>query len=339
MKRSLKFRLGFLALAIISYVIGFQVMPEQLNSTYEMTVVSGISVLYFLVLPVLYWIAIINIGKQKPWKILAILSLSALMARLSFPEDIASYFEFVMWVRYPILAVILLFEIYLLFSVIKGLWQARKLKGDPRIKALNISDDEKSQMVGMIMAGEAANWFYSIPKFSANHPKAMTNIKLLSAKAWFMWLMIGLCFIGSTIAYLLLVDWSEIAAILVSAIVGYGFLTFIANYRISRHYSLYVHDDKLVINNSIWGLLMVNIADIKAVTITETTKTKDEDILFVGRGDVANVTVDFNLTQRYFGAMGQLPEPIEQLLLVVDEPHKLQQTIELAQSNKADSES
>ncbi|WP_285164030.1 hypothetical protein [Shewanella goraebulensis] len=328
MKRSMKFRLGFLALAIISYVIGFQVLPEQLNSAYEMTIVGGMSALYFLVLPILYWIAIINIGQQKTWKILMILSLSALMARLSFPPEIASYFEFMMWIKYPVIVIIILLEMYLLISVVKGLWHARKLKGDPRIKALNMNKDEKSQMVGMIMAGEAANWFYSIPKFSANHPKAIANIRLISANMWFMWLMISLCFLGSTIAYLLLVDWSEIAAVLVSAIVGYGFLSFIANYRLSRHYSLYMHDEKLVVNNSMWGLLMVDINDIKSVTIAETAKSTAEEILFVGRGDTANVIVDFKQTQRYFGAMGQMPEPIEQLLLVLDKPQLLKLVIE-----------
>ncbi|MGI2219165.1 hypothetical protein ACRN94_19650 [Shewanella baltica] len=95
LRRPAKYRIYFLILMIIVYWLGFNLLPEQLTQTSEQLSLAVVSALYFVLLPLLYWYWIIKIGAQKSWKILVILSLSSLMARLSYPPQIAEYFEFI----------------------------------------------------------------------------------------------------------------------------------------------------------------------------------------------------------------------------------------------------
>ncbi|QQX80686.1 hypothetical protein JK628_02070 [Shewanella sp. KX20019] len=335
MRRSVKFRVSFLALAIISYVIGFNSLPESLSSDVDMYKLVAIAGLYFIFLPVLYWFWIIKAGKQKPWKLLLIFSLSGLMARLSFPAEIASYFEFIMWLRYPIIAILLLIEFYLMFSIIKGLWQARSMKGDPRVHIVDKYQDDKKRSLALVLASEPASWYYAIPWFSRQHVSSDYTIDLLSGKPW-AWLAMLLGTLSAAAGvYILLSSWSELVAIIVSSIIAYGVVFVTANYRVSKHYSLYIQQDKLVINNSMWGFLAIDIADVERIEVGCWDKVraaeegeKESEQLCFGRGKKANLHLKFSQPQTYFGALGQLPEQISELKLVVNEPRKLADELE-----------
>jgi len=111
-----------LLIALTNYYLGFAFIPESTAGVLGLYPVIFASVIYFALLPVLYWFMIIKAGKQKAWKLIIILSLSSAVARYSFPEDIAQYFDFILWLRYAIIAVLLLIEFYLMFVIVKGLW-------------------------------------------------------------------------------------------------------------------------------------------------------------------------------------------------------------------------
>ncbi|UUO25511.1 hypothetical protein FGD67_21550 [Colwellia sp. M166] len=49
---------------------------------------------------------------------------------------------------------------------------------------------------------------------------------------------------SSLTSYQLLIDWSETAAIIVATSILYSFILLTANYRLSRHYSMYIQDEK-----------------------------------------------------------------------------------------------
>jgi hypothetical protein len=343
MRRSVKRRVSFLALAIISYVIGFNFLPESLASDVDMFKLVAIAGIYFVLLPILYWFWIIKAGKQKAWKLLLIFSLSGLMARLSFPAEVASYFEFIMWLRYPIIAILLLIEFYLMVSIAKGLWQARSMKGDPRVHIVDKyqDEDDKKRSLALVLASEPASWYYAIPWFSRQHVSSDNAIELLSAKTW-MWLLMLLgTLVMSAACFMLLSLWSELAAIIVTSIIAYGVVFVTANYRVSKHYSLYIQQDKLVINNSMWGFLTVNIAQISQLEAGTWDKKSilkqgdsDDELLCFGRGVNANVRLTFSQPQTYFGALGQLPEQIEQLYLVASDPDALVQQLRGIQDEK-----
>ncbi|GGP87448.1 hypothetical protein [Shewanella ulleungensis] len=326
MRVTVKYRLVFLVLMVLSFVIGVQWTPETLASDTDKRVLYFISALYFVLLPLSYWYCIIKKGAQKLWKLIVIFSLSSLVARLSFPAEIAHYFEFIAWLRYPIIAVLLVIELYLIVSVVRGLLKVRKLKGDPRVGAVETyrEGDDKSLTIALIMASEATNWFYSIPWFSRNHPPVITNINLKSAARWHVLLLITGCIVASCSSYLLLVSWSEWVAIIVSSIIGYTLMSIVANHRLSRYYSLYLMRDNLVINNSLWGFMVVNMADIASVEPQGSSElNKDEPgtiLIGCGRG---NVTVTLNRPVVYHGGMGQLPEPMTVIHLSVDAPQQL----------------
>jgi hypothetical protein len=225
---------------------------------------------------------------------------------------------------------LLVIELYLVVSVVRGLIKVRKLKGDPRVGAVETyrDGDEKSLTIALIMASEATNWFYSIPWFSRHHPVAIANINLNSATRWHVWLMLFGCITASCSSYLLLVSWSEWLAIIVSSIIAYTLMSIVANHRLSRYYSLYLIRDNLVINNSLWGFMVVNIADIASVAAQESTElNKDEpETIIIGRGQ-SNVTITLNRPVIYHGGMGQLPEPMITIHLSVDEPKLLIQAL------------
>lgn len=365
LRRQVKYRIAFLVLMIAVYTLGFHLLPAQLTNAREELFLAVVTALYFVLLPLLYWYWIIKIGAQKRWKILVVLSLSSLMARLSYPQEVAEYFEFIAWLRYPIIAVLLLIELYLMVSIIKGLWQARKASGDPRLTIVEqyaaiglqgldsaavkmASDnfnkssesdlskapipDEKKLTLGLILASEPASWYYAIPYFSRRHPAAIASLSLLSAKPWHALVIIAGLMTASVVSYSLLDGISHVAALFVSGLLLYSILLMAANYRISRYYSLYQRGDTLIINNGMWGFMAIDlnqISELKVGGLTSVLPSSSIDnsvigdapeILTIGRGDTANVQLIFNQPQVYYGAMGQLPESIKVLNLIVDEP-------------------
>ncbi|MFB2638053.1 hypothetical protein ACE02P_08490 [Shewanella bicestrii] len=369
LRRQAKYRIAFLVLMIAVYVLGFHLLPEQLTNTREALSLAVVTALYFVLLPVLYWYWIIKIGAQKPWKMLVVLSLSSLMARLSYPHELAEYFEFIAWLRYPIIAVLLLIELYLMVSIIKGLWQARKASGDPRLtiveqyaamaqpepsaeaekiesihpnkpseSGLPPSADEKRLTLGLILATEPASWYYAIPYFSRRHPEAIGSLNLLSAKPWHALVIIVGLMAASAVSYSLLDGISHIAALFVSGLLLYSILLMAANYRISRYYSLYQRADKLIINNGMWGFMAVDFTQISELKLghfsSPVSQTSQEaptpsdasEILTLGRGE-ANVQLIFKQPQVYYGAMGQLPESLTVVNLVVEDPQALADTL------------
>ena len=116
MRTIVKKRLQFLTVAAATFGAGFTWMPETISLDGSivdmMPLLLGI-VGYFILVPVLYWRWIIKAGQQKAWKIIISLSLSCLCARYSFPTNIAQHFDFITYVRYPIIAVVLIIEFYL----------------------------------------------------------------------------------------------------------------------------------------------------------------------------------------------------------------------------------
>lgn len=384
LRRPAQYRISFLILMIIVYWLGFNLLPEQLTQTSEQLSLALVSALYFMLLPLLYWYWIIKIGAQKSWKILVILSLSSLMARLSYPPQIAEYFEFIAWLRFPIIAILLLIELYLMVSIIKGLWQARKASGDPRlaiiaqyaetveqekgdeanelrsfnIKGASNTDFSKNQMLddkkltlGLILATEPASWYYAIPYFSRRHPLSITPLKLLSAQPWHALVIIMCLIAAATVSYTLVDNVSHIAAVFVSGLILYSVVLIAANYRISRYYSLYQREGKLIINNGIWGFMSIDLTQISELklgtflthvqpqqmggkSVGDSTAIHATEILTIGRGDTANVQLIFKRPQTYYGGMGQLPEPLTVINLVVDEPQVLADALGILQNYK-----
>ncbi|MGB1261690.1 MAG: hypothetical protein ACPG52_02175 [Cognaticolwellia sp.] len=333
MRTTVKYRLIFLLIAFTSYYLGFVFIPESTSGALGLYPVIIASIIYFLVLPILHWFLIIKAGQQKAWKILIILSISSAVARYSFPEDIAQYFEFILWLRYPIMAVLLIIELYLMYVIVKGLWQARNLTGDPRIGAIEKYDDEKKQGLALTFATEPASWYYAIPRLSRKHIKALDNISLLSGKAWHYFLVIVSLVALATLSYQLLVDWSETAAIIAATFILYSFILLTANYRLSRHYSIYVQDDKLIINNSIFNFMVIPLADINAITLNSLEDNEKEnsassaknhaisnELLKIGRGKQHNIKITFTQPIKYWGMMGAFVESFEQVLIEIEQP-------------------
>lgn len=324
MRAVVKKRIIFLVIAVLLYTLGFQWIPSELEfdgtlrSIFPLVIAS---IGYFIVIPILYWFLIIKAGKQKAWKLIIVLSLSSTCARYSFPVSIAEYFDFIMWIRYPVIAIILLFEFYLIYAIVKGLWQARKLSGDPRIHAFKkYQSDEKKFILALMMAWEPAGWYYAIPKFSRNHQAALSNLKLLSANRTHWLSFILMCVLLSVLSYYLLIDWSELAALFVSSAILWSLVFISANYRISRYYSVYIHENKLIINNAFWGFMAIELTQISRVEMGIWDKIKGSEELCFGRGKSTNLKLEFASEQTYLGGGGQFPEKVEEIKLNIDKP-------------------
>ncbi|NQZ80455.1 MAG: hypothetical protein HRT52_05505 [Colwellia sp.] len=337
MRTSTKKRLQYFVVAAIVYILGFQFIPESLN--YDGSIFSLHPLLlaitgYFILLPVLYWLWVIKAGKQKAWKILLALSLSSLCARYSFPQDIAQYFEFIMYLRYPLIAILLVVELYLMVTIIKGLWGARKLSGDPRLHTLTkYQDDEKKLLLALPMAWEPASWYYAIPKFSRKHNQALCQLVTRSRLTSHWLILIGACFAIGSFSYYLLVDWSEITAFILASFSFYSIIFVTANHRVAKNYSVYLDGDKLVINNAFWSFIMINVKDIKTVNQGLWSKADDKEQLMLGRGSHANIELCFSVEQTYLATMGQFPEKISKLWLHVDQPEQLLNQLKSAQQS------
>jgi len=334
MRQVVKNRLIFLVIAIITYSLGFQLLPSEftyrdLNSALPVIVASfG----YFVFLPVLHWFLVIKAGKQKPWKIILIFSLSSVCARYSFPTELAQYFEFIAWVRYPIIGILLLIELYLMYTIVKGLWQARKLKGDPRLHLLEkYKDDDKKLTMALPLSWEPASWYYAIPLFSKKHLKAIAHLSSASAGRLHYFALCSLFVILSGLSYFLLFELSELLAIIVSSLFFYTLVFLTANHRVSRNYSIYIIENNLVINNVFIGFMMVNLDDISSVEQVEWHKSSNKEQLCLGKGTgkgkEGNIRINFTNEQTYLGMFGQFPEQVSSVILHVNEPEILKASL------------
>ncbi|SQH74027.1 conserved membrane protein of unknown function [Shewanella benthica] len=220
MRTSIKFRLIFLICAISSYTLGFQLLPENLDGANSHLYVLVFSMLYFFILPIIYW-----------------------------------------------------------YCIIKALWQARNLSGDPRVHILDTfqEEDDKKRSLALVLASEPASWYYAIAYLSRNHVSGITHLKLRSAARWH-WLLMTLATLAmAALAYVIISPWSELLAIIVSSITGYGVIMLAANYRISSYFSIYGHREKLVINNSIWGFISIKVAYIASVALGRYPRKDDKE--------------------------------------------------------------
>ena len=325
MRPVVKYRLIFLALAIVLFTIGVQLTPESLATTEDELKLSLIAAGYFGLIPLAYWYCIIKKGGQKWWKLIIILSTSSVVARLSFPADIAGYFEFVAWLKYPIVGVLLIIEAYLVFTIIRGLLKVRKVKGDPRVSAVELyaDEDEKALSIAFIVAGGTAKRDYATPWFSRHHPTGISHLTLFRAQTWHLFFMLY-CWLTSCVAsYMILVNWSELAAIIVSSIISLTLVMLVANYRIARNYSMYLIRNRLVVNNAIWGFMAIDLNEIEAVEVNQMAKEVADDELAIGRGEQTNLTIRFKTPQWYFGGLGQLVEKLKVVHIHVAEPEKV----------------
>ncbi|NMP31729.1 hypothetical protein HII17_09155 [Thalassotalea sp. M1531] len=336
MRTSAKKRLHFFIIAIVVFTLGFQLLPESLPlnegliATWPLALAVGG---YFVLLPVLYWLWVIKSGKQKPWKILIVFSLACLCARYSFPSNIAEYFEFITYVRYPIIAILLIVELYLMVTIIKGLWQARSLSGDPRVHTFDkYKNDDKKLTAALPLSWEPASWYYTFPRFSRNHPEALTALKLMSSNRWHWLSMIAVFFIAGVISYQALVGWSEIAAVIVASLFFYSIILITANHRVSKHYSIYQNEEKLMINGAFLNFLSVNTSDIAAVNIGQFNKKDNKEQLMMGKGDKANIELVFTQPQIYVAMMGSLNEPVDKVWLNVANPQNIADALDKTDS-------
>ena len=338
MRTPTKKRLQFLVVAIVIYVLGFQFLPENLS--YDGSIESLVPLIlavagYFIFLPILHWLWVIKAGQQKPWKIIIIFSLSSLCARYSFPKDIAEYFEFIMYVRYPIMGILLIIELYLMVMIVKGLWQARKLSGDPRIHTVEkYQDDEKKLALALPLSWEPASWYYAIPKFSRRHSQAICQLVTRSMKTSHWAMLVAACFFVGSVSYYLLVGWSEVTALIVASLSFYTVIFVTANHRVAKNYSVYLQGDKLIINNAFMSFMMINTKDINMVNQGEWHKSDDKEQLMLGLGESANIELCFSEKQTYLATMGQFPEQVSKIWLHVDQPEQLVAQLSKTNVNK-----
>ena len=335
MRTATKKRLHFFVTALVVYVLGFQYLPETVDFSAGilLTDISQLMFIsaafaYFAFLPLLYWFWVIKAGELKPWRMLLVFSLSCVCARYSFPNNIAEYFEFISYVRYPIIAILLLIEFYLMAMVIKGLWQARKLSGDPRIHTQErFKDDEKRLAMALTFSWEPASWYYAIPRFSRRHVDAIANLNLYSAKRWHYALVMITCIAIGALSYYLIAMWSELVAIIVASIICYTVVFLTANYRVAKRYSVYINDDKLIINNSFLSFISIPLNQIDKVTLGEFKKSENKEQLLIGQGDTGNIELVFKESQTYQNCMASFPEQVDTLWLNLDSPALFEQTL------------
>jgi hypothetical protein len=337
MRTPIKKRLQFLTVAIIVYTLGFQLLPENLpyNGSIESILPVVLAIFgYFIFLPILHWFWVIKAGQQKKWKIILIFSLSSLCARYSFPQNFAEFFEFIMYVRYPLIGILLIIELYLMVMIVKGLWQARKLSGDPRIHTFEkYHNDEKKLALALPMSWEPASWYYAIPKFSRKHAQSIGQLVTHSMKKSHWLMLVSGCFIVGSLSYVLLIDWSEITAFIFASLSFYTVIFVTANHRVAKNYSIYLLGNKLIINNAFMSFIIIDTQNISTINQGQWKKADDKEQLMLGQGNTANIELCFNEEETYLATMGQFPENVSKLWLNVDKPELLLEQISKKRSD------
>jgi len=323
MRKPVRFRVIYLFVAITTYALGFTFLPETVESRFDQWLSGGFLLAYFVALPAFFWFCVIKVGEQKKWKIIIPLSIASVVARYSMPASLASYFEFLSWARYPVIALLLIIELAVVYHVVSMLWKSRKLSGDPRINALinHIDDDDKKRELALMMASEPASWYYAMPRFTKKHVPILANLSLLSAKRWHFGLLLAALIVLTWSSYTLLALWSELAAMIVSSVLFYSIVSLTASHRISRRFSMYCHNGYLVINATFFNLLLAPLPHVKTCEIG--SWVCDKEHLKVGRGDTANIKLTFSSPVYWFTLMGTFCERPTEVYLCVDNPDEM----------------
>ena len=320
MRKVTRYRLAFLLLAIGLYVLGIQLTPDEFNPDENWPVFAGLFTLYFAVIPLLHLLLVVIGSKQKLWKILIPFSSSSLVCRYSMPAALASYFEFIAYLRYPIIAVLLIIELAIVYHVVRMLWQCRTMQGDPRASAIKKmgDEDEKKRTTAVLFAYEPATWYYLFPFLSRNHAPSLAHLRLASS-SWITLVVLQIVlFVVTGALYYALALWSQLAAIIVGTLVGYTFIYLIANYRISKHHSAYVLDGHLVLNNNYLNLLVIPLTAISSIE-TDKVASPDEHALCLGNRS-PNVKLTLSTPCCYYNLMATLTDYVEEVYLSVDTP-------------------
>lgn len=326
MQKSARYRLIYFISMVATYLSGYQFLPDTLSTVADEVLTAVFAALYFIALPALYYYCVVVMGKQKLWKILISFSVSSLVARFTFPAEIATYFEFISWLRYPIMAVVIVLEIALVTMVVKSLWKARHLPGDPRLHAhKQFADDDKKRTAALLWAHEPASWFYAIPRFSRHHVPAIGRLVTRLAKPLNAALAILLTVFSTVLSYWLLVDWSQTAAVIVSSLVLWSVVAVVASIRLRRHFSVYVQGNDLVINAGIYRTLFADTAAISCVEAGCWKKSALSEALILGRGEQANVHIRLTKPAVLYSMMASIEEQFVDVYLVCEDPQSVVQ--------------
>lgn len=329
MQKPVRYRVIYFVAMVVTYLCGYQFLPETLSVPADDWLTGIFAALYFIGLPAIYYYCVIVVGGQKLWKLLISFSLSAVVARYTFPAEIAAYFEFIAWIRYPLAAVLILLELAIVYMVMKSLWKARHLPGDPRLHAhKEYADDDRKRTVAMIWSHEPASWYYAIPRFSRNHAPAIGKLVTRLSNPFWGWLTVLSVPASAILAYLLLESWSLTAAVIVSSLILWGTVSAVAAVRLRRHYSIYVQGDDLVINPGFYSTLFGKLSDIDSVTTGQWRKQDIGDSLLLGRGDTANVRIVFKRPAVQYSMMASFEDKQETVYLVCDKPEKLWEALQ-----------
>lgn len=327
MRTTVKFRVFYLSVMAIVYGMGFWLLPDRLDTPTSTILTTTFIAAYFAFLPSLYWYCVILKGKEKKWKLLIPFSLGCVVARYSLPQELANYFEVASYLRYPIIVIFLLIELALIWHILSMVWKVRKIQGDPRINALlNIPiKEDKQRALSLMMAYEPACWYYSIPYFSRNHAPKITNLATLSQYKTFSVMLLLLITLVSGVTYILVTPLSHIAAIVVSSLIGYCSFWVVANYRIAKDYSVYLHRGHLIVNATFLNMLIVPLADIEELELGSWQSKKE--CLKIGRAKVANIKLNVKENAQWLMLSGTFQEQPNEIYLAVEDPQKLKATI------------
>jgi hypothetical protein len=184
------------------------------------------------------------------------------------------------------------------------------------------SKEAKKLELALMFAHEPASWYYAIPRFSRNHVPAIANLRLWSAQWWHVSLVCVALVVATYASYLAIALWSETVAIVVATLVFYLIVMFIANYRVSKYYSVYLIKDKLMVNNSWWGMTVIPLSNIHQVETGSWAAASTQEQFHFGRGN-ANVKLTFVSEQKYYSGLATFIEPMDTLYLSVDDPSAL----------------
>ncbi|WP_133406964.1 hypothetical protein [Parashewanella tropica] len=154
--------------------------------------------------------------------------------------------------------------------------------------------NEATDTLALTLASEPASWYYAIPYFSKNHTPTIAHLNSKAAKVSSMVLVAISLIILATLSYYLLLDFSELLAIITCSLFLYGIVFCVANYRAAKNYSIYIQDDHLVITKGLIGIIRVPLKHIKDVKINVDVESND---LVLGKKSEDNAKLIFNQPQ------------------------------------------
>lgn len=324
-------KLYFWLFVLVSSIAVFVFAGSEQQLAMDVNMEKVMLILAFVAWPLLYLITVYP-SKKKPLYLLVPMSIGVILGSFVIPTEEKSLWTYFEFVRYLVIPFLVLFEVYVLYLVIKTyrrLSQKDTVEDDLKKEIEEIIGDGVGSKILMV---ELLMWYYALLSWRKN-PFNYAGEKHFTyhKKDDYATTQIGFLFvIGLEIIpmhFLLHFIWSPTAATVITALTVYSWLWLYGEYKATMLRPISMDDEKLIIRFGLLGNEEVPYSSISKVLVVDGKVGRRKDIIRHKGNSAPNLQVVLKPGAKLENAFG-IVKPYRAVYLAVDAPTQLKEALE-----------